>query len=273
QAPFTLEIENFLHNVCSQISIRIEHEFLTVSNQNSRLYEESQRLYGILLNSISHELRTPLTAITGAASGLLDDTINADPRTRSALAQEIALAGGRLNRLVDNLLDMSRLESGRLKLNMKPQDAGDLVSVVIRRLEKEIGTRKIHVAIAEDMPLVQIDFSLMEQTLVNILYNAIMYTPDDTDISVEVLARNDTAVFTVRDNGPGIEEEDIPHLFDKFRRGSHARSGGTGLGLSICRGIVEAHGGCIRAGNNPHGGAFFSIELPITAVSGGEEQK
>lgn len=269
---FPLETENFLHNVCYQLAIRIAHELLAKASQDAELYRESERLYGVLLNSISHELRTPLTAITGAATGLLDDTINADRTTRTELAREISKAGERLNRLVDNLLDMSRLESGMLKLNLKKHDAADLVSVVLRRLENETSGRTLHVHIADDIPLIEVDFSLIEQCLVNILFNALVYTPSDAEIWIDVTYTDNRIAFEIRDSGNGILETDLPHLFDKFKRGTHARSGGTGLGLSICRGIVEAHGGTIIAGNNPQKGAFFRIGLPANRSEKQEAQ-
>jgi two-component system sensor histidine kinase KdpD len=266
---FQMEVENFLHNACYQIAIRLEHELLSIAAQRSELYRESERLYGVLLNSISHELRTPITAITGSASGLLDDTINADPSTRKELAREISKAGERLNRLVDNLLDMSRIESGMLRLKRKKHDAADLVSVVLRRLENETAERTLRVTVADDLPLISIDFSLMEQCLVNILFNALVYTPADAGIWVDVSRSRDGVSLEIRDDGPGILEADMPHLFEKFKRGTHVRSGGTGLGLSICKGIVEAHGGTITAGNNSRKGAFFRIEL--AQKSPGEE--
>jgi two-component system, OmpR family, sensor histidine kinase KdpD len=259
---FTPEQESFLQNIIYQLSMRIERENLSVSNQKARLTEESERLYRILLNSISHELRTPLTAITGASSSMLDEAVEARPETRRALSEEIRKASERLNRLVDNLLDMSRLESGMLKLNRQRYDLGDLVSVVIRRLENELRSHAVKVTIDEDMPMISIDFALMEQVLSNLIFNAVLHTPAGTVISIKGSMHDNTAMITVSDTGPGLSENDIPHLFDKFHRGDRAVSGGTGLGLSICKGIVEAHGGSITAGNDPQGGAIFRIDLP-----------
>jgi two-component system sensor histidine kinase KdpD len=193
---------------------------------------------------------------------MLDEAVEARPETRRALAEEIRKASERLNRLVDNLLDMSRLESGMLKLNRQSYDLGDLASVVIRRLENELRSHAVKVTIDEDMPMIRIDFALMEQVLSNLIFNAVLHTPAGTLISISGSVKNTRATITVSDNGPGLSENDIPHIFDKFHRGKRAASGGTGLGLSICKGIVEAHGGTITAGNDPQGGAMFTINLP-----------
>jgi two-component system sensor histidine kinase KdpD len=260
---FSPEQESFLQNIIYQLSMRIERENLSVSHQKALLTEESERLYRILLNSISHEIRTPLTTITGASSSLLDKEVEARPDTRRALSEEIRKASERLNRLVDNLLDMSRLESGMLKLNRQMYDAADLVSVVIRRLENELASHTVQVSIDEKVPMISIDFALMEQVFANIIYNAVIHTPPETTISITASVEDAAVAIIVHDNGPGLNVDDIPHLFEKFRRGSKAVSGGTGLGLSICKGIVEAHGGTISAANNPKGGASFTIRLPL----------
>jgi two-component system, OmpR family, sensor histidine kinase KdpD len=262
-AGFTPEQDDLLKNVTSQLSTRIERENLSRANQRAMLATESERLYKILLNSISHELRTPLTTITGASSGLLDPAIDTRPETRRELALEINRASERLNRLVENLLDMSRLESGMLKLNVQLHDMGDLASVVTRRLENELAGRPVHVSMPEDLPLVPVDFSLMEQVLTNLVHNATYHTPSGSSIDITAAAGDGTVEIAVRDCGPGLDPAEIPFIFDKFRRGSRVAPGGTGLGLSICRGIVEAHGGSIRAGNRPGGGAEFIVTLPL----------
>ena len=260
---FTPGQEDLLKNVASQLSTRIERESLSQANQKAMLATESERLYKILLNSISHELRTPLTTITGASSGLLDAAIDTRPETRRELALEINRASERLNRLVENLLDMSRLESGMLKLNVQLHDMGDLASVVTRRLESDLSGHTVRVAMPEDLPLVPADFSLMEQVLTNLVYNAACHTRAGSEIDITARPGDGSVDIIVSDNGPGLDPAEIPFIFDKFRRGSRVAPGGTGLGLSICRGIVEAHGGTIRAGNRPGGGAEFTVTLPL----------
>ncbi|MBP9021871.1 MAG: sensor histidine kinase KdpD [Spirochaetes bacterium] len=257
------EIENFIQNVVFQIAMHIEHEILSQNNRKSLMIAESERLYKVLLNTISHELRTPLTAISGASSCLLDDKISENIDVRKELSLEIHKAADRLNHLVDNLLDMSRLESGMLKLNKKLNDIGELISVSVRRLEKELADHILVLSIDENIPPIYIDFTLMEQALTNLIYNAVSYTPAGSKIEIAAISQNSFIKIELKDNGPGLSEEDIPYLFDKFRRGAHVSAGGTGLGLSICKGIIEAHGGMIRAMNRADGGAQFLIELPI----------
>ena len=258
------ELDSFIQNMVSQIAIHVEHEKLSVEKRKALLVAESEHLYKVLLNSISHELRTPLTAIAGASSGLMDRTIEENAQTRHALVSEIHKASGRLNRLVDNLLDMSRLESGMLKLNRRMFDIEDLVSVTVRRLGEELAMHTVSISIPDTMPQISIDFALMEQTIANLVYNAAAYTPAGSRITISASASTSEVAISVSDNGPGLADEDIPYLFDKFRRGAHVPAGGTGLGLSICRGIVEAHGGRITAANSPDGGAVFTITLPLS---------
>ncbi len=261
-AGFTHEQETFMQSISYQLSLRLERERLAVDNRNALLVAESERIYKILLNSISHELRTPLTTITGASSSLMDDVVVSRPDIRSGLIKEINRAGEKLNRLVDNLLDMSRLESGLMKLNLEKNDLGDLVSVVLRSLESELADYKVLIDIQENLPMINVDFVLMEQVIINLVYNAVNYTPPGTEVRIGASQEGGNVVISVSDNGPGIDPADIPYLFDKFRRGAEPKSGGTGLGLAICRGIVEAHKGEIIAGNRPGGGAEFVITLP-----------
>ena len=267
-ARFTLEQENYLQSIAYQSSAVLERERLAATGRKAMVLAESERLYKILLNSISHELRTPLTTITGASTSLQDETVDAVPDTRRALLQEIQRAGERLNRIVENLLDMSRLESGMLRLKRQLHDVGDLVSVSLRRLGSEMSGRSLGIDMADNLPLVYIDFSLMEQVLANLLHNAAVHTPPGTRIEIGARREGTAVLVSVRDTGPGLDEADMPNLFEKFRRGPGAGPGGSGLGLSISRGIVEAHGGSIRAANHPDGGAVFEICLPLQRPPG-----
>ena len=262
-SALSLEMENFVQNVVFQIAMHIEHEILSQTKRKSLMIAESERLYKVLLNTISHELRTPLTAVAGASSGLLDEKISGDAEVRKELAVEIHKASERLNRLVDNLLDMSRLESGMLKLNKKQNDIRDLISVSVRRLHDELADHVLVLSVDENIPPVLMDFTLMEQALTNLIYNSVSYTQPGSRIEITALSQNKFVNIAVKDNGPGLAEDEISHLFDKFRRGANVSAGGTGLGLSICKGIVEAHGGTVRAMNRSGGGAVFMIEIPV----------
>lgn len=268
-SDFSFYQDNFFQSIVYQVSMRLEREMLSLESRNSLLLAESERMYKIILNSISHELRTPLTTITGASTSLLDQIVASKPETGDALIREILKASGRLNRLVDNLLDMSRIESGMMKLNLQKNDPGDLISAVLRTLEGDETEHKVLIDIHDALPLIKIDFVLIEQALINLVYNAINHTPSGTEIKISAYIYNGRLIISVKDNGPGLKEDEIPLLFDKFHRGAASTPGGTGLGLSICKGIVEAHGGSVTADNNPSGGAIFTISIPMNENSGG----
>jgi len=258
--------EALLQTFVSHIALAVERELLAEKAQQAALSQESERLYATLLDSVSHELRTPLTAINGATSSLLDPAVQRAPDKQQALGQEIQDATHRLNRLVDNLLDMSRLESGRLKLNLDWCDVHDLINASVAQVKKELADHDLVIDIADQLPLVRLDFALMEQVLVNLLHNAALYTPPGVRVRVTASVEHEMLVLSVADRGPGLPPGDLERVFEKFYRAPGARSGGTGLGLSICKGFVEAHGGRITAENRPtHGGARFTIRLPIGA--------
>ena len=228
--------------------------------QRTLMLEESERLYKILLNSVSHEFRTPLTAIRGSVNLLLDD--KSSKEINNSLLIEIHTAYEKLNRLVDNLLDMSRLESGMIKLNIEWHDIQDLISVVLKKLENELRGKEVKLEISDSLPLVRIDFILMEQVISNLLYNAIIHTPSDTKIIIRITIPRTDLTIMIEDNGPGFIGIDTERIFDKFYQGKINKSG-IGLGLSICKGLVEIHGGTIVAENIPEGGARFIIRLPV----------
>jgi len=261
--PLSIEQAELLETFASQVALSIEREMLDEAAERSKVLAESERLYKTLLNSISHELRTPIAAITGAASSLLEPNTGERAETRTVLIGEIQTAAERLNRLVENLLDMTRLESGLLKIKQDWCDVGDLINVTLERLKPQLARHEVIVDLAPDLPLVHMDFVLMEQALMNLLHNAVTYTPPKT--RVRVIAKVDGAqlVIVVADRGPGLPAESLDRVFDKFYRGPRAGAGGVGLGLSITRGLIEAHGGTITAENRVNGGARFTIRLPL----------
>ncbi len=259
----TIDQEGLLQTFLYQIAVALEREMLRAAAEQAHVLAESERLHKTLLNTISHELRTPLVTITGAASSLIEGDTADHRERRAVLVDDIYSAAQRLNRLVKNLLDMSRLESGMLKPNLQWCDASDLVQVVLRNLAKELADHHVRLEIAPDLPLVYIDFVLMEQVLTNILMNAAQYTPAGTVITLRVAAVEQVFAFVVEDEGPGFPQEEIEHIFEKFYRLHKTKSGGTGLGLSIARGFVEAHRGTITAENRIEHGARFIIRLPM----------
>lgn len=265
-SSFIPEQETLLETFLSQTASAFERELFSETAKRNLVVAESERLYKTLLNSISHELKTPLAAILGATSSLAEEHIASNTAVRAALASEIHTAASRLHRLVENMLDMTRLESGLMKLRLDWCDIGDLISVVLKRLRDELAEHHVTVSIPDNFPFVRLDFVLMEQALANILHNAAMYTPPGTQLRITAQADDTQCILTITDNGPGLLPEALEHLFDKFYRVPGTAAGGTGLGLSITRGFIEAHNGRIFAENAPDGGAQFVILLPLGGV-------
>lgn len=254
--------EVLLETFVNQVALVIERELLDEAAEQSAMLRESERLSTTLLNSISHELRTPISTIKGAASSLLDPSTSIGADARQELTRDVQSAADRLNRLVENLLDMSRLESGRLRLKREWCDVSDIIGVAVKRIDYCASSHPIHMQIERDLPLVEVDYVLIEQVLVNLLDNACNYTPAGKPITIEARARQKQLEIVVADEGTGIPEKLIERVFDKFYRLPGTATGGTGLGLSISRGLIEAHDGTITAENAPAGGARFIIRLP-----------
>lgn len=261
---FSADQEILIETFVGQIALMVEREMLVEAAEQATMLQESENLHNNLLNSISHELRTPIATITGAASSLNEEHTLADPTKRMILIQDINDSADRLNRLIANLLDMSRLDSGRLKLKLEWCDAGDVIGVAVQQMGKRLGKRPLSIDHDPATPLVQMDFVLIEQVLINLLDNACVYTPPDTAIEISTQIETGKLSITITDHGAGIPDEELEHIFEKFYRISRSTSGGTGLGLSVSRGIVEAHGGSLTVDNPPGAGARFTILLPAT---------
>ncbi|WP_342553792.1 ATP-binding protein [Paenibacillus sp. FSL R7-0652] len=226
---------------------------------------ESERIRTALLDSVSHELRTPLTAIIGSATGLIENDHLFTAEDRKELTGNIRDGALRMNRLVTNLLGMVRLESGMLQLNRKWCDVGDMISIVLMKVREFSLHREIAVQLPEEPVFYYGDEVLLEQVLVNIVSNAVKYSPDESRVTIQVKKERNQAslTFIVDDQGIGIPEPERARIFDKFYRSpSTQHITGTGLGLAICKGIVEVHGGTIQAEANPDGGTRIRIELP-----------
>ncbi|MDO6431035.1 ATP-binding protein [Flavitalea sp. BT771] len=220
------------------------------------------KLYNTLLNSLSHEFRTPIAAIIGATDNLLEEPSRLSREDSKKLLTEISVASMRLNRHVENLLNMSRLESGFIQPKKDWHDIHEMVSSILHQLEEPLFLRKPEVAISDGFPLVRLDYGLMEQVLYNLLFNAALYTPEGSWIRISAEGFDELLVIIVEDDGPGFPEEEIDRVFEKFYRLKDSRIGGSGLGLSIVKGFVEAHNGTIALTNRPSGGARFLISLP-----------
>lgn len=230
--------------------------------RRKELRANTLKLYDTLFNSLSHELRTPIATILGASDNLMAADILLNENDKKNLYREINTASERLHRLTDNLLNMSRLESGIIQPKLDWCDVSELVYTVKNHLEESLRNRKVNISIAENLPLFKLDFGLMEEVLHNLLYNAAMHTPENAAINIGAGYSKDQLIISVSDTGKGLSKEDLKQVFEKFYRSKTARAGGIGLGLSVAKGFVEAHGGNIRAENQPGGGALFIIQIP-----------
>ena len=220
------------------------------------------KFYNALFNSLSHELRTPITTIIAATDNLLTESDKLSHENQKDLLREVTIASTRLNRQVENLLSMSRLESGTLKLKLDWCDVRELVYTTLKQFDAAQHTHRISVFVPDNLPLFKLDFGLMEQVLYNLIGNALQHTPAGTDVIIKADCVDDKLLLSVSDNGSGFPHAEIGKVFDKFYRVSGSRVGGTGLGLSIARGFVEAHHGTISLRNLPLSGAEFSVEIP-----------
>jgi two-component system, OmpR family, sensor histidine kinase KdpD len=248
----------------SQTALAIERAQLAEQAREARVLQETERLQTALLNSISHDLRTPLASITGALSSLHEDGLFLNESIRQDLVNTALAEAGRMNQLVGNLLDMTRLEAGALRIAREPVDLQDLIGVALAQMEEVKRDHPIVVDMPENLPLVPLDFVLVLQVLVNLLDNAVKYSPAGTVIQIHVRMQDAQVEMGVLDQGPGIPAADLERVFDKFYRvQSLERVSGTGLGLSISRGIIEAHGGQIWALNRPEGGLVVTLVLPL----------
>ncbi|MBK8934881.1 MAG: sensor histidine kinase KdpD [Chloroflexi bacterium] len=263
---FAGEQRYLLNSISSQVALALERARLAEQARRARLLEETEKLQTTLLNSISHDLRTPLASITGALSSLVNDANLLTAAAQHDLAHNAWEQALRLNRLVGNLLDMTRLESGAMKVICQPYDVEELVGATLAHMPNRLQGRIIHRNIANDLPPVAIDLALMVQALVNLVDNALKYAPPSEPIEIEAYPEPQAAIIAVKDRGPGLPEAELEHIFSKFFRLNPGGIGGTGLGLSIARGIVEAHNGRIWAQNRPGGGAVFLMALPLAKV-------
>jgi len=260
-AVFTHGEEQFWEAFLYQISSKFEREILREAAKKTYLLSESEKLYKTLFNSISHELRTPVATIVGASDTLLEQEYPED--TRKKLHIEINTASIRLNRLIENLLNMSRLESGRIKPQPDWCDVHDLANSVAESLHGELKPFILAIIIPANMPLVYIDYGLIEQVLHNLLLNATQHAPNGTQIRMKFFYDNGDFTIQVMDRGIGFHVADLSSIFNKFYRGKYAKAGGTGLGLSIVKGFIEAHKGTVVAENRKNGGALFTIKIPV----------
>ncbi|WP_136524130.1 sensor histidine kinase [Geomonas ferrireducens] len=254
----------------TQVALAVERVQFAKQAEQAQILQARESLERALLNSISHDLRTPLVSISGALGVLRDRSTELLEEARQDLLDAAWEEAGRLNRFVGNLLDMTRLEAGALKLKLAPCDLQDLVGCALAALEPQLGRRSIEVLVPGELPLVRLDMVLMTQVLVNLLDNALKYSPRETPVEVSAAVSGDRVTIEVTDHGAGVPDQELGRIFNKFYRVPVPEgAGGTGLGLSICKGIVEAHGGSIRAENLAGGGLRSLVTLPVTESRSG----
>jgi two-component system sensor histidine kinase KdpD len=255
-----------LEGFVSQAASAIERSLLAEEARQAQVLQEGNKLQKALLNSISHNLRTPLASITGALSSLLEDQAVRDASTERELLETALGESERLNRVVGNLLDMTRLEAGGVGVKLELADVQDVLGTVLENLGGAARGRDIRVHIEPNLPLVPMDSVLITQVLVNLLDNALKYSPSDQPVEVRAHIAGEDLEIEIEDRGIGIAPADLEHVFERFYRAPRAGCvGGMGLGLSICRGFAEAHGGAIRAASTEHAGTTMTLLLPLAA--------
>jgi two-component system sensor histidine kinase KdpD len=251
--------------LAGQATLAAERARLAAQLSAQEALEAADRFKSSLLSSVSHDLRSPLATITGVASALRARNVPWDSERAAQMLDTLLAEAARLDRLVGNLLAMSRIEGGSLHLPRDWEDVGDLIGAVLARLRPQIGARQVRVVVDDNLPLIWVNAALIDQALTNLVENALKHTPEGTAITMSTAATGGELQVRVADAGPGIPPEALPRLFEKFYRvaGPERRAPGIGLGLAITKGIVEAHGGRVWAENGPSGGAIFTIALPL----------
>ena len=257
--------QQLLGSFVNQAALAITRAQLATEARRAELLQETDKLQKALLNSISHDLRTPLASVTGTLNSLLEDAPLLDVSTQRELLETARDEAKRLDRLVRNLLDMSRLESDAVRVRTELCDVQDVVGTALVQLGEAAKQRRVAVLASPQLPLVPMDAVLIVQVIVNLLENALKYSETDSPIEVEARVERDRLHLSVRDRGQGIPDEDLERVFDKFYRCvAPGVARGAGLGLAICKGFIEAHGGKIRVERRPHGGTEATFTLPTS---------
>lgn len=273
QQKITQEERQLIYAWAGLAAIAVERGNLSEAARQAELLKESDQLRTALFNSVSHELRTPIAEIGAAVSALLDAGVYYSQEIRQELLETVKDSTHRMERVVANLLDTARLESGLLTLKVDWCDIEDIVGAAIRRMGELTQKHTVQTSVAPELPLLRADCVLLEHVLVNLMDNAVKYSSAGSTILISAKQKNQDIVVSIQDSGIGIPEQDTTKIFDKFYRVQHqtVKVAGTGLGLSICKSIVEAHGGKIWAKNAPGGGAiiFFALPVPTDGKAGG----
>jgi two-component system sensor histidine kinase KdpD len=258
------EQERLLGAYTDLVAVAIEGIQLAEELHSAQVLKATEKLQAALLNAISHDLRTPLVSVIGTLSSLQEEGMGLDDITKKNLIQVAREEADRLNHLITNLLDESRIEAGAITLSKRPSEMQDLVGATLEQLGSRASIRPIKIDIPTEIPYISVDFGLIVQTLANIVDNAMKYSPMDSPIEIKVRQLGREVHIEIIDHGVGIPEEDLANIFDKFYRIKRPDNvSGTGLGLSISKGIVEAHGGSIEAERGSGGGTVIRVKLPV----------
>lgn len=260
---FHAEDERLLTTFVDQAALALERAWLSQEAAQADVLARSDELKSALLAAVSHDLRTPLASIKASATSLLDTTVDWDEATRTEFLTAIDEETDRLTLMVSNLLDLSRIEGGALRPQKDWYDVDELINDVSQRLAARTTTHPVRIEIESDLPLLHFDYIEIAQVLINLIENAIKFTPPDTPITIGARRIAGAIEISVHDDGPGIPEQSVPRLFDKFYRARSGAATGTGIGLAICKGLVEAHGGQITVESGPGRGATFRFTLPL----------
>jgi len=271
KATLTVEQEQLLGAYADLAAVAIEGILSTEEARKAQILRTTEKLQTALLNSISHDLRTPLVAIIGALSSLKEEGMGLDDAARRNLIDVALQEGDRLNHLLSNLLDMSRIEGGALKLMVQPVEVQDIIGAALEQLGNRHGFHPVKMNIPQDLPYVSVDSGLIVQALINVLDNSFKYSPAGSPVDITTRQLDNKVEIEISDRGAGIPPEDLERVFDKFYRLQHPGSvAGTGLGLSIVKGIIEAHNGNVRAINRAGGGTTLRITLPAERSEAGK---
>jgi two-component system sensor histidine kinase KdpD len=258
-----------LETFSRQAALAIERAQLAEQAQEAQLLQVTERLQTALLNSISHDLRTPLVSITGALSSLSDGGPEMDAQAYQDLVDTARDEADRMNRLVGNLLNMTRLEAGAMRVTRQPGDIQDAIGTALENLDESIREREVSVEVEENISMVPMDFVLIVQVLVNLVDNALKYSSSESAVEIQARQTGKEVFVRISDRGIGIPAEDLERIFEKFYRVERPEKvSGTGLGLSISKGIIEAHGGRIWAENRSGGGTAITFSLPLVDGQG-----
>lgn len=253
----------FLDTIGGQIALVLERERLYQKQQQVKMEMERERFRGDLLRAVSHDLRTPLTGILGSVSTVIENYEALPEDVKKEFLQGIYEDAEWLSSLVENILSMTRFDEGKVILKREMEAVEEIVAGAVSRIKKRSKQHQMTISIPGELIMICADGTLIEQVIVNLLDNAIKHTPKDTKINLTVNRSPDSVVFEVKDNGPGISENDLPFIFNRFFTRHTLSRRGIGLGLAICKSIIQAHGGKIIATNSPSGGSIFRFSLPV----------